>query len=52
MGQSVAISFVGPMYHPELCYGPHTISVVYGSKAILPIEVEHKSFRVQHFNEE
>jgi hypothetical protein len=31
----------------------HTpFSLVYGSKAMLPTEVEHKSFRVQHFNEE
>jgi hypothetical protein len=31
----------------------HTpFSPVYGSKAMLPIGVEHKSFRVQHFNEE
>jgi hypothetical protein len=29
-----------------------SFSLVYGSKAMLPIEVEHKSFRVQHFNEE
>jgi transposase InsO family protein len=31
----------------------HTpFSLVYGSEAILPTKVEHKSFRVQHFNEE
>jgi hypothetical protein len=31
----------------------HTLfSLVYGSKAMLPTKVEHKSFRVQHFNEE
>jgi hypothetical protein len=31
----------------------HTpFSLVYGSEAMLHIEVEHKSFRVQHFNEE
>jgi transposase InsO family protein len=31
----------------------HTLfSLAYGSKAMLPIEVEHKSSRVQHFNEE
>jgi hypothetical protein len=31
----------------------HTLfSLVYGSKAMLPTEVEHKSFYVQHFNEE
>jgi hypothetical protein len=30
----------------------HTpFSLVYGSEAMLPIEVERKSFRVQHFNE-
>jgi hypothetical protein len=27
-------------------------SLVYGSKAILPTEVEHKSFHMQHFIEE
>jgi hypothetical protein len=52
MGQIVAINFVGPVYHPESCYGPHTIFSSYGSEAILPTEVEHKSFRVEHFNEE
>jgi transposase InsO family protein len=31
----------------------HTpFSLVYGSEAMLPTEVEHKSFRVHHFNEE
>jgi transposase InsO family protein len=31
----------------------HTpFSLVYGSEAMLPTEVEHKSFLVQHFNEE
>jgi hypothetical protein len=31
----------------------HTpFSLVYSSKAMLPTEVEHKSFRVQQFNEE
>jgi hypothetical protein len=31
----------------------HTpFSLVYGSEAMLPIEVEHKSFCVQHFSEE
>jgi hypothetical protein len=31
----------------------HTpFSLVYGSEAMLPTEVEHKSFRVQLFNEE
>jgi transposase InsO family protein len=31
----------------------HTpFSLDYGSEAMLPTEVEHKSFRVQHFNEE
>jgi hypothetical protein len=28
------------------------LSLIYGSKAMLPTEVEHKSFRVQQFNEE
>jgi hypothetical protein len=27
-------------------------SLAYGSEAMLPTEVEHKSFRVQHFDEE
>jgi hypothetical protein len=31
----------------------HTpFSLVYGSEAMLPTEVEYKSFQVQHFNEE
>jgi hypothetical protein len=31
----------------------HTpFSLVYGSEAMLPTKVEHKSFRVQQFNEE
>jgi hypothetical protein len=31
----------------------HTpFSLAYGSETMLPTEVEHKSFRVQHFNEE
>jgi hypothetical protein len=31
----------------------HTpFSLVYGSQAMLPTEVEHKSFRMQHFSEE
>jgi hypothetical protein len=31
----------------------HTpFSLVYRFEAMLPMEVEHKSFRVQHFNEE
>jgi hypothetical protein len=35
------------------CAIGHTpFSLVYGYEAILPIEVEHKSFRVQQFNEE
>jgi hypothetical protein len=31
----------------------HTpFSLVHGSEAMLPMEVQHKSFQVQHFNEE
>jgi hypothetical protein len=31
----------------------HTpFSLVYGSEAMLPTEVEHKSFHMQHFSEE
>jgi hypothetical protein len=32
--------------------GSTPFSMVYGSEAMLPPEVEHKSFRVQHFSEE
>jgi hypothetical protein len=32
--------------------GNTPFSLVYGSEAMLPTEVEHKSFRVQQFNEE
>jgi hypothetical protein len=32
--------------------GHTSFSLVYGSKAMLPIEVEHKSFCVQQFNKE
>jgi transposase InsO family protein len=37
---------------PNHAMGHTPFSLVYGSEAILPMEVEHKSFRVQHFNEE
>jgi transposase InsO family protein len=37
---------------PNHATGHMSFSLVYGSKAMLPIKVEHKSFRVQHFNEE
>jgi hypothetical protein len=47
---------------PLVLWDPHTtlshatghtpFSLVYGSEAMLPTEVEHKSFRVQQFNEE
>jgi transposase InsO family protein len=37
---------------PSLSTGHTLFSLVYGSEAMLPIEVEHKSYRVQHFNEE
>jgi hypothetical protein len=33
-----------------MCHTP--FSLVYESEVMLPTEVEHKSFRVQHFNEE
>jgi transposase InsO family protein len=32
--------------------GHTSFSLVYGSEAMLPTEVEHKSFRVRHFNEQ
>jgi hypothetical protein len=37
---------------PSHATGHTPFSLVYGSEAMLPTEVEHKSFRVQHFNEE
>jgi hypothetical protein len=37
---------------PSCAMGHTPFSLVYGSEAILPTEVEHKSFRVQHFSEE
>jgi hypothetical protein len=37
---------------PSHAMGHTPFSLVYGSEAMLPTEVEHKSFRVQHFNEE
>jgi transposase InsO family protein len=37
---------------PSHATGHTPFSLVYGSEAMLPIEVEHKSFRVQQFNEE
>jgi hypothetical protein len=52
MGQRVAISFVCHVYHPSRATGHTPFSLVYESEAMLPTEVEHKSFHVQHFNEE
>jgi hypothetical protein len=52
VGQGVAISLVGPPHYSELCYGDTPFSLVYGSEAMSPTELEHKSFWVQHFNEE
>jgi transposase InsO family protein len=37
---------------PSCATGQTPFSLVYGSEVMLPTEVEHKSFRVQHFNEE
>jgi hypothetical protein len=37
---------------PSHATGHTPFSLVYGFEAMLPTEVEHKSFRVQHFNEE
>jgi transposase InsO family protein len=37
---------------PSHATGHTPFSLVYRSEAMLPTEVEHKSFRVQHFNEE
>jgi hypothetical protein len=37
---------------PSRAMGHTPFSLVYGSEAMLPTEVEHKSFRVQHFSEE
>jgi transposase InsO family protein len=38
--------------NPSRATGHTPFSLVYGSKAMLPTEVEHKSFRMQHFSEE
>jgi hypothetical protein len=35
---------------PSRAKGHTPFSLVYGSEAMLPTEVEHKSFRVQQFN--
>jgi hypothetical protein len=43
---------VGSSHYPESGDEPQPFSLVYGSEAVLPTEVEHKSFRVQHFNQE
>jgi transposase InsO family protein len=37
---------------PSHATGHTPFSLVYGFEAMLPMEVEHKSFRVHHFNEE
>jgi hypothetical protein len=37
---------------PSCATGHTPFSLVYESEAMLPTEVEHKSFRVQHFSEE
>jgi hypothetical protein len=37
---------------PNHAMGHTPFSLVYGSEAMLPTEVECKSFQVQHFNEE
>jgi hypothetical protein len=36
---------------PSQATGNTPFSLVYGSEAMLPTEVEHKSFSMQHFNE-
>jgi hypothetical protein len=38
--------------NPSHAMGHTLFSLVYGSEVMLPTEVEHKSFHVQHFNEE
>jgi hypothetical protein len=43
---------VGLCTTPSHAMGHTTFSLVYGSEAMLPTEVEYKSFHVQHFNEE
>jgi ribulose-5-phosphate 4-epimerase/fuculose-1-phosphate aldolase len=37
---------------PSWATGHTSFSLVYGSEVMLPTEVEHKSFCVQHFNKE
>jgi hypothetical protein len=36
----------------SVAIGHTPFSLVYGSEAILPTEIEHKSFRVQQYSEE
>jgi transposase InsO family protein len=46
-------SFLWALRTTPSCATGHTpFSLVYGYEAMLPIEVEHKSLRVHHFNEE
>jgi transposase InsO family protein len=46
-------SVLWALHTTSSCATGHTLfSLVYGSEAMLPMEVEHKSFHVQHFNEE
>jgi hypothetical protein len=37
---------------PSRATGHKPFFLVYGTKAMVPTEVDHKSFRMQHFNEE
>jgi hypothetical protein len=52
MGQRITISFVGPSTTLSRATGHTPFSLVYDSEAMLPTEVEHKSFHVQNFSEE
>jgi hypothetical protein len=52
MGQRITISFVGPSTTLSHATGHTPFSLVYDSEAMLPTEVEHKSFHMQNFSEE
>jgi hypothetical protein len=52
VGKRVAIGFVDLRMTPSRATGHTSFSLVYSSEAMLPTEVEHKSFPVQQFSEE
>jgi hypothetical protein len=47
--EGITIYLVGSAHDPESGHRTNTFSLVYGSEATLPMEIEHKSLRVQNF---